>query len=404
MMRLTNYLRLVGLFFLGVFLFYVFWPTETSAQDPDDEELLSDPLILGAWLYEGHCVRCHGSYKQERVGTDYTDEDELFVAIESEECRISWGRQHGGSLRDREIKALVRYIMTWEELDGPPDLPELPPQPTPSPTPTKPLAEEAAATPSPTPTPELMDERTKQIVSSNVLAHGAWLYTQHCFRCHQAYESTRMGRGITIETLQTTIENGKTSTQMTPFSRKNGGPLKDREIEAIVHYMLIWEELEASPALPAGVIVEPTPDPADLMPITLPEVPLVEGNPQQGAELFTLYCVECHGPAGEGYIGPRLVKSWRSIRPDLTIKSTIIQGVPGSPMPAWSEVEDGPLSEQEINDLVAFILNRSPETKSTNVVSTTSSSPLRGPWGLMMLIIAPVVLGLVSFVRGASKQ
>jgi hypothetical protein len=59
---------------------------------------------------------------------------------------------------------------------------------------------------------------------------------------------------------------------------------------------------------------------------------------------------------GEGGVGSRLAKAWPSVRPDLTIWSTIASGVPGSLMPPWVKKQGGPLAEQEINDLVALIL------------------------------------------------
>jgi len=34
--------------------------------------------------------------------------------------------------------------------------------------------------------------------------------------------------------------------------------------------------------------------------------------------------------------------------------------VPGSPMPAWSQEHGGPLTDQDINDIVAFILSWKP--------------------------------------------
>jgi len=78
---------------------------------------------------------------------------------------------------------------------------------------------------------------------------------------------------------------------------------------------------------------------------------------QLGGELYATNCAVCHGPNGEGRVGATLAKNWPSIRADLRVKTTIENGVEGSPMPAWSQKNGGPLGDEDINDLVAFILS-----------------------------------------------
>jgi mono/diheme cytochrome c family protein len=78
---------------------------------------------------------------------------------------------------------------------------------------------------------------------------------------------------------------------------------------------------------------------------------------QQGAELYSQNCAVCHGPNGEGRVGVTLSKDWPSIRPDLTIKNTIMNGVPGSPMPAWSQENGGPLADEQIDAIVYYIMS-----------------------------------------------
>ncbi|MFM8322005.1 MAG: c-type cytochrome [Chloroflexota bacterium] len=78
---------------------------------------------------------------------------------------------------------------------------------------------------------------------------------------------------------------------------------------------------------------------------------------QQGARLYAENCAVCHGSDGQGRVGATLAKDWPSIRPELTVKSIIQNGVDGSPMPAWSQAKGGPLSEAEIDALVQYILS-----------------------------------------------
>lgn len=250
---------------LGWLVLLLSWPASVVlAQDPPP-----DPVALGAWLYQGQCARCHGPYQQDRVGAGESPAT-LKSAIESGGCAISWSKKRGGPLKAAEIEALVSYILAWEELGAPPDLPELPPQPTatPQPTPTPAnAAGELPTTPTPTPGP-VMSPAIEQIVADNPLALGAWLYTHHCYRCHLGYETARMGSAITAETLESFIVNGKTSTQMQAFGRKKGGPLTNHEIETIVLYITTWENQGTAPVLPAELTAPPTPDLAGPIPIS----------------------------------------------------------------------------------------------------------------------------------------
>lgn len=76
-----------------------------------------------------------------------------------------------------------------------------------------------------------------------------------------------------------------------------------------------------------------------------------------GAQLFAENCQVCHGERGQGRVGATLAKDWPSIRPDLTVRAIIEQGVPGTPMSAWGQAHGGPLTDSEIDALVAYILS-----------------------------------------------
>jgi len=78
---------------------------------------------------------------------------------------------------------------------------------------------------------------------------------------------------------------------------------------------------------------------------------------QLGAQIYAENCAVCHGADGEGRVGATLSKDWPSIRPDLATKDTIVKGVVGSPMPAWSQEYGGPLSDEQIEAVVYFILS-----------------------------------------------
>jgi mono/diheme cytochrome c family protein len=79
------------------------------------------------------------------------------------------------------------------------------------------------------------------------------------------------------------------------------------------------------------------------------------GDPERGGRLFAENCAVCHGVNGQGRIGASL-EDFPGIEVSATISQTIHQGVPGSVMPAWGEANGGPLSDQDIADITAYII------------------------------------------------
>ncbi len=97
-----------------------------------------------------------------------------------------------------------------------------------------------------------------------------------------------------------------------------------------------------------------------------------EVSQDNGRHIFAQYCIQCHGPQGEGCIGPALNRvAWRPVlengdrntafdegSPDL-IRKTIQRGrnsnQPGVQMPAWSVRENGALNDEAIEDVIAFM-------------------------------------------------
>lgn len=86
-----------------------------------------------------------------------------------------------------------------------------------------------------------------------------------------------------------------------------------------------------------------------------------------GAELFAANCSQCHGPQGEGAIGPALNRpEWHAGNKDYDennvfnfVRNVIHRGQyspqPGISMPAWSKDYGGPLNDEEIEKLIVFI-------------------------------------------------
>lgn len=341
-------------------------PGALLAQDAPSDPL-ADPVVRGAWLYEGNCVRCHGVYTVARLGVDKSSKT-LKAEISGEDrqgCEIDWSISRGGPLTVKEIGAVVTFIEAWEEAGGALALPSLPAQPTPTPRPTAPpiaaggaVVTAKPAIPAPTPLPPDL----ALALESNPLARGAWLYALNCYRCHQDYATGRMGMGLERDRIERTIQGGKIGSNMPAFAINEGGSLRATDIKLLVNYIEAWEQLGAAPALPA-VVLETTVqrlDPAMLLPIAPPTVLPVSGDVASGALLYRAYCAACHGDGGRGGSGPPLARDWESIRPDLTLRAMVAQGAPGTVMRGWGQAYGGPLDDAALDAVVTYLLTLPP--------------------------------------------
>ena len=86
-------------------------------------------------------------------------------------------------------------------------------------------------------------------------------------------------------------------------------------------------------------------------------------------------CSACHGPQGEGAVGPAL----RNTRLDKAALAEVIKkGRTARPvsMPAWSQENGGPLKKHQVEDVVNFIENWNPEyIKEAQLKHRTATEP-----------------------------
>jgi mono/diheme cytochrome c family protein len=76
---------------------------------------------------------------------------------------------------------------------------------------------------------------------------------------------------------------------------------------------------------------------------------------ERGKALFGENCVVCHGYDGQGRVGAALTDWFVSIDPEAFVRSTVGDGVGN--MPAFAQANGGPLTDQEIDDIAAYILS-----------------------------------------------
>lgn len=227
---------------------------------------------------------------------------------------------------------------------------------------------------------------------------GGQLYVDNCALCHGVDGQGRVGAslesfpGIQVSaTIRQTISQGVPGSAMPAWGEANGGPLTEQDIADITAYIVsVFSGTEPLAPLPT------------YQPPVIPPLPNIAGDPSAGAVVYQANCDVCHGEEGQGWIGRTLAKEWPANQPAVYIAGLIRDGVSGSPMPAWAISEGGPLTDEQIEDVTAYILSLSPLG-----TAPTPAPPAPGPIGLttglilLGAIVVLVVAGLVVYYRRA---
>lgn len=81
----------------------------------------------------------------------------------------------------------------------------------------------------------------------------------------------------------------------------------------------------------------------------------------EGRKIYNEQCANCHGAQGEGGVGlPLNSKKLLASTSDDVLFSIIKSGVPMTQMPAWSVANGGPLTDQDVRNVVSFIRSWEP--------------------------------------------
>jgi cytochrome c oxidase cbb3-type subunit III len=85
-----------------------------------------------------------------------------------------------------------------------------------------------------------------------------------------------------------------------------------------------------------------------------------------GATLYAKYCALCHGANGEGYSAdnaPSLISStFRATVSEAFLRDAIAQGRPGTAMAGYAHSVGGPLSAEQLDQLIEFLRHDAPPT------------------------------------------
>jgi mono/diheme cytochrome c family protein len=180
---------------------------------------------------------------------------------------------------------------------------------------------------------------------------GQELFSQNCAPCHGQFgeggpNPTREGDIIapisTGEylktrddfTLREIIDQGQPNFGMSPFGSAYGGPLDGEEVDAIVAFIRSWQ---------------------DNPPVELPpevQVPARDTVSLDTSQIYADLCAQCHGPNGEGGIGPSFqTPQFQATRSDQQLFNAINLGHPATSMIGWGDI----LSQAQIQSLVELI-------------------------------------------------
>ena len=226
---------------------------------------------------------------------------------------------------------------------------------------------------------------------------GGELFAANCAVCHGVDGQGRVGASLENfpgidpgAAVFDTISHGIEGTVMPAWSQSQGGPLSDQDIADLTAYVLAaFGGTEPITPLPTYV-------PPEIGPL-----PEISGDPSLGAVVYHQNCVMCHGEQGQGRFGVPLAKSWPGTQPAVYIHDVVTKGIAGTRMPAWGQVNGGPLDDVSIQNVVAFVLSLEPASAPT--APPQAEGPLSRAWSVVLLAVvaAAVIVVLIRYYRRA---
>jgi cytochrome c oxidase cbb3-type subunit 3 len=182
------------------------------------------------------------------------------------------------------------------------------------------------------------------------------LYEQNCAGCHGAAgkgnAAVALANPVFLaiaddDVIRRTAANGVPGTPMPAFGQSAGGMLTDRQIDALVRGIRSWAKSD---------VLRNTTFP--------PYAAQAPGDPQRGADVYRTYCSSCHGIDGRGGSKASSIVdgSYLALVSDQQLRTIVIAGRPELGAPDWrSDIEDRPMSPQEITDVVAWLSVQRPQ-------------------------------------------
>lgn len=185
----------------------------------------------------------------------------------------------------------------------------------------------------------------------NQVKDFAVLWSENCRGCHGADGTLGAARPmndpiylavVSDVELESVIAQGVAETAMPAFALSHGGTLTDEQIDIVAREMRArWGKPDALGG-------------ASAPPYRASKV----GDATRGALGYAKFCARCHGADGTGGDAPGSIidPSYLALVSDQALRSAVLFGRIDLGMPDWRGYVPGqPMSDQEINDVVAWL-------------------------------------------------
>lgn len=191
---------------------------------------------------------------------------------------------------------------------------------------------------------------------------GASMYGTYCSFCHgkhgQGYladKAPAIGNQNFLKSadnayISQAIIQGRPGTTMSAWGKAYGGALTNKEVQAIVSYIRRWQRGKS----------------VDLSSIK------ISGDAEKGVGIYRKHCAVCHGKKGSKGKYVELDNSvFQQTASDGFIQYAVLHGRPGTPMPSFKSR----LTDQEINDVIAYIRTLKGESAPKMAAGSAKSVP-----------------------------
>ena len=191
------------------------------------------------------------------------------------------------------------------------------------------------------------------------------LYSQNCVACHGSGKT--LGAAISMDNqtylnlvpadvFRNVVIHGVKGTRMPGFGESEGGDLTDAQIDIVVNGILAWKK----PLDPANG--------------PLPAYAAAPGNAANGEQLFA-QSFEKGRPANETYLNAAFL----GLVSDQYLRTLVIVGQPELGYPGYRDFVPGrPLSDQEISDVVAYLISNRKNEFGEPLAAAPSPTPASG--------------------------
>lgn len=179
------------------------------------------------------------------------------------------------------------------------------------------------------------------------------LYRQNCSACHGADGKGGAAIGLANAaylayagqgSIQTITANGVAGSLMPAFAKSAGGLLTDQQIGILAQGIMAWAQPVQLAALHPPVYQSQS-----------------VGDSGRGAALYQTNCLRCHAPGRGSILDPVYLR----LISDGGLRTWMVAGAPSQGMPDWRGYPAGPLTDQQLANLVAFLVDhRKPASTS----------------------------------------